>query len=169
MKSSAQIAYEGLLTALSVVLLWLAAAVPAIGFGGCICAGVLPAVMLSKRKVRAGAIIYTSTMVLAFILLPNKRYAVAYALFFGIYPFIKYAIERLNNLPLEWVCKLIYGAITLVILYFIIKLGFFMLGGRLSNQPIFILVALFFMAFIFYDIAFSKIIALFNVFFKYVK
>ena len=44
-----------------------------------------------------------------------------------------------------------------------------MLGGRLSNQPIFILVALFFMAFIFYDIAFSKIIALFNVFFRYVK
>ena len=93
MKSSAQIAYEGLLTALSVVLLWLAAAVPAIGFGGCICAGVLPAVMLSKRKVRAGAIIYTSTMVLAFILLPNKRYAVAYALFFGIYPFIKYVMR----------------------------------------------------------------------------
>lgn len=169
MRNSAQVAYEGLLTALSVVLLWLAAAVPAIGLGGCVCAGVLPAVMLSKRKVRAGAIIYVSTAILALILLPTKKYALAYTFLFGIYPFIKYAIERLNNLPLEWVCKLIYATIAFVILYFIVKLGFIVLGGRLSNQPVFILVTLFFIAFIFYDIVFSKIIALFNVFFKYVK
>ncbi len=169
MKNSAQIAYEGLLTALSVVLLWLAAAVPAVGWGGCICAGILPAVMLSKRRVRAGTIIYTSTMVLSLILLPAKRYAIVYALFFGIYPLVKYAIERLDNLSLEWICKLIYAAITFAVLYFIAKLGLIILVDRLSNQPVFILAALFFIGFIFYDIIFSKMIALFSTLFKYVK
>lgn len=169
MKNSAQIAYEGLLTALSVVLLWLAAAVPTIGLGGCVCAGILPAVMLSKRKIRAGAIIYVSTMILSLILLPTKRYAIAYALFFGIYSFVKYAIEGFNNLPFEWFCKLIYAMITFVVLYFVVKLGFIVISSSLSKQPVFILAALFFIAFIFYDIIFSKMIALFNIFFKYVK
>ncbi len=169
MKNSAQIAYEGLLTALSVVLLWLAAAVPAIGWSGCVCASVLPAIMLSKRKVKAGVIIYSSSVVLSLILLPVKKYAIAYALVFGIYPIIKYAIEKFNNLPLEWLFKLIYAAITFIIIYFIFKLGFIVLGGRLSNQPIFILATLFFIAFIFYDIIFSKMIALFSMFFKYIK
>ena len=108
-------------------------------------------------------------MVLSLILLPAKRYAIVYALFFGIYPLVKYAIERLDNLSLEWICKLIYAAITFAVLYFISKLGLIILMDRLSNQPIFILAALFFIGFIFYDIIFSKMIALFSTLFKYVK
>lgn len=166
MRSSAQIAYEGLLTALSVVLLWIAAAVPAIGWGGCICAGVLPAVMISHRKVKAGVIIYISAALLSLILVPSKRYAVAYILFFGIYPLIKYAIEQFHNLPLEWLLKMLYAAVALAALWIILKMGLIVLGSKLSNQPVFILVLLFFVSFIIYDIIFSKMIALFIIFFK---
>lgn len=166
MKKSAQVAYEGLLTAFSVVILWLASAMPAISFAGCICAGLLPAVVISKKRFKAGVIVYTATLFLSLIIVPSKRYVFAYALFFGVYPLVKYAIEQVNNLPIEWILKIIYATFLAFALYVVIRLGLVTINSKLSARPFFFLVVAFFSGFIIYDIIFSKMIALFNMFFK---
>lgn len=166
MKRSLFVAYGGLLTACSIVLLLLASVAPGAGWGLCISAGMLPAIPLAHRQVRLGVHIYAATALLAFLVVPGKRFAVAYAVLFGVYPLMKYGIERLHRLPLEWVCKLAYAGCVAGFLLHLLRLGILPLAGRAADAPHAALVLAFLIAFVCYDVLFSKIIALFRIFFR---
>lgn len=166
MKQTLHVAYGGVLTAFSLILLLLASIVPASGWGLCIAAGTLPSIPLVRGQARVGLIIYAATALLAFLIVPGKRYVVAYTLLFGIYPMIKHAIERIRVLPLEWVCKLLYaGALGLLVLG-LFRRGLVPLGERVADLPYLPLWCGFLLAFACYDILFSKIIALFRIVFE---
>ena len=47
-----------------------------------------------------------ASLLLAFLILPDKLGLLPFALLFGPYPLLKNAVERLNRLWLEWVLKL---------------------------------------------------------------
>lgn len=166
MKQTTQVAYGGVLTALSLILLLLASVSPAAGWGLCIAAGMLPAIPLARRQIRTGLLIYTATALLALLVVPGKRYVVAYVLLFGIYPTIKYAIERLGLLPLEWACKLVYAGGLGILVLALINRGLVPLNGRAADMPRLLLFGVFLVVFSGYDILFSRIIALFRIFFK---
>lgn len=166
MKRSLFVAYGGLLTALSVILLVLASVAPGSGWGLCISAGMLPAVPLAHRQVRLGTHIYAATALLSFLVVPGKRFAIAYTVLFGVYPLIKYGIERLHCLPLEWLCKLAYAGGVAGFLLRLLRLGMLSLAGRAADAPHAVLVLAFLAAFVCYDILFSKIIALFRILFR---
>lgn len=134
--------------------------------GLCISAGMLPAIPLAHRQVRLGVHIYAATALLAFLVVPGKRFAVAYAVLFGVYPLMKYGIERLHRLPLEWVCKLAYAGCVAGFLLHLLRLGILPLAGRAADAPHAALVLAFLIAFVCYDVLFSKIIALFRIFFR---
>ena len=53
---------------------------------------------------------YITVSALLFILLPNKFFAVLYALFFGLHAIIKSIVEQKNNLKTEWIFKILYFA-----------------------------------------------------------
>ena len=152
MKRSLFAAYGGLLTACSIVLLLLASVAPGAGWGLCISAGMLPAIPLAHRQVRLGVHIYAATALLAFLVVPGL---------FGVYPLMKYGIERLHRLPLEWVCKLAYAGCVAGFLLHLLRLGILPLAGRAADAPHAALVLAFLIAFVF-----SKIIALFRIFFR---
>ena len=166
MRSSMRMAYGGVLTAVSVTLLLVASLSAATGWGCCICAGMVPAVPLAKRQVRVGLLIYVATLLLSVLLVPVKRYVLAYMLFFGFYPLVKYGIERLHRLVFEWAAKLGFAAILGAVLWQFVRSGLLILGTRAAALPPLVLFAAYFAAFIFYDIIFSKIIALFRVLFR---
>lgn len=164
MKQTLRLAQGGMLAALSLVLLLLACISPGSGWGLCIAAGMIPAIPLAHRQVRTGLMIYAVTTLLALILVPRKGYAVAYALLFGVYPIVKYFIERIQILFIEWLCKLLYGCILGFVVVALFHRGFMPLSEcstRLS-YPIFF--CGFMIAFALYDILFSKIIALLRIF-----
>ena len=81
---SVRVAYGGMLTGISVVFLLLASLMPALGWGLCIGAGMVPAIPLARRQVRMGLLIYVATSLLSAMFVPGKRYVVAYALLFGL-------------------------------------------------------------------------------------
>lgn len=166
MKYSKQAAYGGMLTCVSIVLLVLASAALAFGWGLCICAGMVPAIALARRQIRTGVLVYAATALLSAVLVPGKRFAIAYTLLFGIYPLIKYGIERLHVLALEWACKLVYAAALLALLWLFIRRGLLILGSQAGMIPGWALSVAFLAAFVCYDIVFSKIIALFRVIFR---
>ncbi len=111
MKRTRFVAYGGILTAVSVVLLLLASICPGASWALCISAGTIPAIPLVHRQVRLGIHIYFATSLLAALMVPGKRFVVAYIVLFGVYPLIKYGIERIHRLPAEWACKLLYAAL----------------------------------------------------------
>lgn len=167
MRNSTQVAYEGLMTAFSVALIWLASAIPLLSWSGCVCAGIIPAVTISKVGLKSGIIVYFASSLLSLILVPSKKYVAIYIVFLGLYSIVKYKIEQLKNIILEWLFKIIYIILICVCIYFAFKFGFLIIGGKIPNQIIFVVLILSFVAFIFYDIFLSKIIALFRIFFRY--
>ena len=154
MKPSLFVARGGLLTALSVVVLLLAAAAPAFGWALCVSAGLIAALPLSKRRVRLG-------ILLSGVIVPGKRFVAAYVLLFGLYPLLKYGIERLHCLPLEWGLKLLYAGFLILILSGLLRYGLLSLESHTAELPRGALFALFGAAFVCYDILFSKMIGLF--------
>lgn len=166
MRPSLRAAYGGVLTGLSLMLLMAASFSPHSGWGLCLLAGLLPAVPLARRQVRLGLLVYAATGLLAALLVPGKRYAAAYILLFGCYPFVKYAIEQLRCLSLEWICKLAYAGGLACILLWLLRRGLLPLNARAAAAPYVLLAALFFAAFVCYDIVFSKIIGLFGRIFR---
>ena len=155
MKQTVHVAYGGVLTALSLVLLLLCS--PASGWGLCMTAGMLPAIPLSCGRVRTGVMVYVATSILGVLLVPTKRYVAAYILLFGMYPMIKYAIECVRRMPLEWALKLLYAGSLLLVLYRLLGLT----PLHATALPRIVVIPVGFAAFVCYDILFSKIIALF--------
>lgn len=166
MKPTLRVAYGGVLTGVSVALLLAASASPWSGWAFCISAGMLPAIPLAHRQVRLGLMVFAATGVLSVLIVPSKRFVTAYVLFFGLYPLVKYGIEQLRCLPLEWACKLAFAALAAGLVLWLVQLGFFPLGGRALRLPRWLLIAAALFAFAGYDIIFSRIIALFRIFFR---
>lgn len=105
MKNATRLAVCGIITALSVVLLF---------FGGIafVLAYIMPmfvgllAIML-KRTFGAGSawITYCATSILSFILVADKECMLMYVMFFGFYPIIHDNLNKLKITPLRIVVK----------------------------------------------------------------
>jgi len=104
-------------------------------------------------------LIWAVVSILSLLLLPDKFGAVTFLVFAGYYPIIKKHIEGLHSLVIQWILKLIVfnAAITLIIAVsvFILKLptdeiGFGIIVYGLCN-----------ITFIIFDIALTKLIALY--------
>lgn len=75
----------------------------------------LMCLIVDLHGVKYAFVTYGATSILLFILLPNKFTAFFYFVAFGNYAIVKYFIERLNNLKLEWVFKIIVANIYILI------------------------------------------------------
>ena len=146
-----------MLSALSVTVLYVGSLLDFLDltvacFASCICA-------FAVIEFGGGApwLIYLVTSVLCAVTVPYKITAAEYILFAGIYPILKYHMERrIKNGVLLWAVKLLYTATVLVLFYFATKLFLpdevytpFMLG---------ITALLGFAAFILFDIALTRLI-----------
>jgi len=168
-----KIASAAMLSAVSVLLLYLSSVMPTMRVGLVAIAGILPSFLVIRFGVSAGFISYAAASILALLLLPNKLTALLYIILFGHYPMVKSLIERIGRMWLEWVLKLSLCNILLSILLAI----YLMLFGRpiidsifSFNLPVPVLyIALFAagnIAFVIYDIGFTKLIAVFLARFK---
>jgi hypothetical protein len=73
---------------------------------------------LLSTDVKTSFLVYVASSILGYFILPVKSVWMMYMLLFGPYGIIKYFIERLRNIPLEILCKLIYfNTITYLALY----------------------------------------------------
>lgn len=159
-KDARFVARGGLLTAAGVVLLCLASVSPTGQIGLVAAAGVLPAAPMAVRRVRLGGMVYAATAVLGLIVAPSKGMALAYTLFFGLYTLVKYGVERLRKLPLEWALKLLFCNVGALIAFFILRQGFLPGLRALAGGRLVLLVLITNVVFIAYDIAFSRLIGL---------
>ncbi|MBP1737341.1 MAG: hypothetical protein H6Q60_1222 [Oscillospiraceae bacterium] len=114
-------ALVGVMTALSLILLWLSAILPTGRWGLIAAAGLLPAAVIISSGLSGGFFCWLATGLLAFVLLPDKMNMLLYLLFFGVYPMIKFLLERMRKLPLELLCKLIFFNLVLTLFWFVFR------------------------------------------------
>ena len=103
-----QLTFSAMMTALGVVCLMIASAIPGMRIALAAIAGVIAAFSVVQGGMKYGVMTVIATALLAFLLVPGKEIALVYAVFFGPYTLIKNWIERLNRMWLEWVLKLAF-------------------------------------------------------------
>lgn len=146
-----------MLSALSVTVLYVGSMLDFLDltvacFASCICA-------FAVIELGHGApwLIYLVTSVLSAILLPSKITAAEYILFAGIYPILKFMMERrIKNDILLWAVKLIYMAVVLVLFYFASKL--FVTGEVYTPVMLAVTAVLGVAAFVLFDICLTRLI-----------
>ncbi|SKA84299.1 hypothetical protein SAMN05428976_106154 [Clostridium sp. USBA 49] len=124
MNKTVNIARGGLFTALGVLFIYLSIISPTnklylLGIASCI----IPLSILTTN-LKNSFLIYLSTSFLSLLLTGIKGNVIAYIVFFGLYGFVKYYIEKLRKIPLEIVLKLLFFNTSIVILYIISKAFF---------------------------------------------
>ncbi len=159
---TARTALVGVLAALGTAILYAAALVPSGRQGLAALAGLVNAAAVVSAGFPAGAFCYAATGLLGLFLSPDKGLAVLYLLFFGLYPLVKCLIERLRNVALEWVLKLVFFNLVLTFCYF------FFQRTLLVNLPgegpiLWAFYPLANLVFIAYEIGITRLIALYTV------
>lgn len=96
-KKSSQIAFCGLMTALSVVMLFFGSVVWIFAYVAPIVTGLIILIVKRAYGDKSGLLCYISISLLSLFLLPDKESALMFALFFGYYPLIKTRIEKIRN------------------------------------------------------------------------
>lgn len=126
-----RLARLALITALGVVLLFLASTLPT-GRLAMVALSSLPVcVCLMMYGLKWALAVFLLTCILALVLFPSGP-VILYAAFFGYYPIVKSAFEKIHTLWKVWVCK--FGLYTLVfVLYWLLARSLFPItDGQLS-------------------------------------
>lgn len=157
---SSVIARGGLTTALGVLCVYLSSYLPTnkifvLALGSC-----LILISILTLGIKNSLLVFFSTALLSILISGIKLTSLAYLLFFGSYGFVKYYIERLNKIVLEYVLKLLFCNLCLFILLYIYKVFFPALFSFTTSIYIIIMIAQ--IAFLVYDYALTVFISYFR-------
>jgi hypothetical protein len=103
-----KIALNGILGAVAVICLLLAVIMPTSRISFYALSSFFVAVSIIESGARAGWLFYAATSLLALIIVPDKLGIVPYAIFFGLYGIIKFYIEKLDRIVLEYILKFVF-------------------------------------------------------------
>lgn len=104
MKNSKVIAYSGVATALSVVMLFLGSIFWVLGYTMPLVASLVMIILLDSISQKSALLTFVSTSVISFILLNDKECVLLYVLFFGYYPLIR---DKINDIKPKFLSYLI--------------------------------------------------------------
>ena len=107
MKNSKVIAYSGVATALSVVMLFLGSIFWVLGYTMPLVASLVMIILLDSISQKSALLTFISTSIISFILLNDKECVLLYILFFGYYPLIRDKINDIKHKFLSYLLKFI--------------------------------------------------------------
>ena len=148
---SKKVAYSGVLLAVHTILLVLINIIPMNTLFIMGIASLIISIIIMEFGPKSGVVFYLASIILSFLVINNKAQWVLYNLTFGVYGLIKYIIEQDRSIYLEYILKIIFANMLLMITYFILR-GFIYI-------PINILTILAFqVVFMIYDSVYTKFI-----------
>ncbi|WP_024613808.1 membrane protein [Clostridium sp. Ade.TY] len=148
------LALGGILTALTIVTLFISILIPINTFAILTISSCFVPIAIMRSNVKIGILVYLASSIIGFFLVPLDI-MIPFILYFGIYGLVKFFIEKLRNMPLEIVLKLVFSNIMLFI-------GYILFTKFVSpiniDFPIWLLIILAQIAFIIFDYALTLII-----------
>lgn len=150
---SKKIALGGIVTLLSTISLYVSSVLPTNRLFFFALSTFFLAAIILENDVKFAALVYISSSLLGFIIIPNKVVVLPYIIFFGYYAIVKSLIERINILPIEILIKLLLFNLSTYITYSIVSTA--LLGEIIIKLPAWILFILLQLVFVIYDYFFS--------------
>lgn len=148
------LALGGILTSLTVIVLFINILIPINTFAILTISSCFVPIAIIRSNVRVGIFVYIASSIIGFFLVPLDI-MIPFILYFGIYGLVKFYIEKLRNMPLEILLKLLFSNIMLILGY-ILYTKF--IAPINLNIPIWILIILAQIAFLIFDYALTLII-----------
>ena len=118
MKKSVYIARGGLITALTVILIYVSYILPGGKLAAFAAVSFLPLILLKDRAVLASIACYIACTLLIFLLIPNPAYCLSYGLFFGLYPLMRHWFEHIRRRTVYFALLALYCEGAGLALYF---------------------------------------------------
>lgn len=163
-RQSTRVALCGIISSVSVVLMFMTGLVPFLTYTLPAVSGALLAIIVIEinKKWATGA--YIAISLLSLLIVADKEAAMFFVAFFGYYPIIKEVIE--NKLPkvLEWIVKLLLFNVAAVVAYAVIIYVFgipFDEMEEYGKYSILLLLAMGNVIFILYDYCVTSLITLY--------
>lgn len=110
----------GIYSALTVLLVYLSSVIPTSKLSLLALASAIIPLSIITTGVKNSIMVYAASSLLCFIL-GLRGMAIAYTLFFGLYSLIKFYIERMRKLPLEYLLKFLFFNLSFLIIYYFYK------------------------------------------------
>ncbi len=120
MKNTSLTALGGIITALSIFLLFLTGMIPNTTYLLPVFAAILMLPMLEEAERKWAWFIYIAVSVLSFFIVTDKEAAVMYVFVFGYYPILKQLLEAHFKKPIAWIFKLLIYNLMIVAAYLLI-------------------------------------------------
>ncbi|WP_042277749.1 hypothetical protein [Faecalimicrobium dakarense] len=152
---SKKVAFGGILLALNIILLLLINIIPMNTLFIMGLASLPISIIIMEFGPKSGVIFYIGSIILGFIVMANKFQWILYTTTFGIYGLIKYMVERDLPIYIEYILKLLFANIIMLVLYLTLK-QFIYIPVNLITIVIFEIV------FVIYDNVYSSFIDYYN-------
>lgn len=153
------ISLAAIMTALSVVFLYLASFIPTVRLGFAAAASLFAIAAVIESGIVSSVFVFIGTSIISTLLLPDKTALLIYVLFFGYYPIVKSLAERIRSAVVTWIIKLGVFEVACSVIWFLFKNLIF--NAKYLETNI-ILVYLFgTAAFVIFDIGLTRLIGLY--------
>lgn len=149
-----EITLSAILIALTIIILYLNLLLPISTISILTLASLLIPIALIRGSMKSAILVYISSSIIGLFLIPINI-ILLYILFFGIYGIVKYFIEKINNMPLEILFKIIFFNIILFISFFIFKT---FISIQITKLPISLFWIMAQVVFLIFDYALSLLI-----------
>jgi hypothetical protein len=146
----------GLFTALAVLAVFLATIIPTNRLSLYTLSSFFISVIIIESGVKTGYAFYAASSILALIIIPDKTGILPYVFFFGIYGMVKYYIEKLDKIIIEYILK--FAWFNLCILVSVMLIKNFLMDSIKINFPWYVLIILFEVIFLIYDYIYTLFI-----------
>jgi hypothetical protein len=159
---SRKIAFGGILTALSVVLVYFAAYMPSGKLGLYSLASVIIAIAVVELGIKLGAVVYIASAILIFFITGSLNALLLYILFFGCYPLLKYYLEKQRRAAVELLMKFAVFNLLVIVSFVAFKLLLGIWPVNIEGFSVWILAGLAIAAqiiFLIYDYILSRLIS----------
>ncbi len=151
-----KLAFCAVVSALSVLFLYLSYVIPTGKAALYTVSSVFLAAVVMETGARGGLLSYACVSILGLLLIPDKTFVLPFVLFFGYYPVVKQVCEsRIKNRVLEYVVKFLWGNLAFWAVWFLARSLFSLVLENWSLWLFYLAVNVFFLI---YDYAFSLLI-----------
>ena len=148
---SKKVAYSGILLGVHTILLILINIIPMNTLFIMGISSLIISIIIMEFGPKSGVVFYLASIILSFLVINNKAQWVLYNLTFGVYGLIKYIIEQDRSIYLEYILKIIFANMLLMITYFILR-------GFIYIQINILTILAFQVVFMIYDSVYTKFI-----------
>ncbi len=160
MKNSSKTALSGMAVALGTVIMLLASAIPTLEYAIPAFAGFFVLFIIIELDIAWAAGVFAATSVLGIFIVPNKEAVGMYIAIFGLYPLVKYYVDKINKV-IGYIIKSVFFFVMAIGVYYVMIKVFGIAAELLEDLnkftlPILLLFGL--AAFLIYDYAMSMIV-----------